>query len=551
MGPLIEQFGPLYLYGGGSDSFYHSRVMTSIIANHSNLVRDQLLNYPLTAVNPREPLFDWMNAISGMIFAPFFGGSAPVASAWFLDLQGPLWAALGVFPVYLIGREVSSKRMGIVAAFLYPLMVANIDSSTFGYANYLSFYTFFILLTIFGFLKTIRTTGTRRWVESYRHPRQIPNALRQFARVERTSVKWAVFTGVSFGTLALAWQGYSFAVATIVIFLLFALIVERIRRVDSFGLYVNTWIVGLVGFPMAVPYFYPQGLFAGWFDLPLLVYFGALLVALPFVMMRDSPWVVSIPVLLIVGGAAIGVLDLLDHQRFVNIVTGQGYFVKTLVYSTVAEAQAPSIDALILGYGVVTFFLAFVGLGLLVWRMTRQRFPRALMMFLVFGVISIYLPVSAAKFFYLGSAGFALLAAEGILRLLDVATYPELRRTVGQLSDRRGKLQAFRKSFKARHVLVMALVLVLVLPNIWYAVDAGIPYNSKSQYNQQIYNTLPSFLRPAPQNASQFFLGAAGTQLDTPTQYDEAGYNWLSLQDQNLPAPQRPAFISWWDYGFQ
>ena len=551
MAPLVEQFGPLYLYGGGSDSFYHSWVMKSIIQNHANLGRDMLLNYPYGAVNPREPLFDWMNALLGMVFAPLFGGNAVVAGAWFLDAAGPIWAAAGVFPVYLIGREVTSKRAGIVAAFLYPLMTANIDSSTFGYANYLSFYTFFILITVYGFLRTIKATGHRRWVESYRHPGQIPGALRQFLRVERNSVKWAVFTGVSFGTLALAWQGYSFVVAAIVVFLLFALIVERIRRVDSFGLYVNVWIVGLIGFPMAFPYYLAQGLFAGWFDLPLLVFFGALLIALPFVLLRDTPWVVSVPILAVIAGAAVGLLNVVNHAFFVNIVTGQGYFVKTLVYSTVAEAQAPSIDALILGYGVVTFFLAFVGLALAIFRMARQRFPRVLMMFLVFAVISIYLPISAAKFFYLGSAGFALLAAEPLVRLLDVASYPELRRTVGQLSDRRGKATAFRRAFKARHLLVMALVVVIVLPNVWYAIDAGVPYNSKGQYDQQIFNTLPPFLRTSPQNATSFYLGAAGTQLDTPTQYDEAGYNWLATQDQNLPAPQRPAFISWWDYGFQ
>ena len=83
-----------------------------------------------------------------------------------------------------------------------------------------------------GHSRTVRSAGTRRWVDSYRHPRDIVRGIRNFVRVERTAVKWAFFTGVSFGTLALAWQGYSFAVAAIIIFLIFALIVERIRRVD-------------------------------------------------------------------------------------------------------------------------------------------------------------------------------------------------------------------------------------------------------------------------------------------------------------------------------
>ena len=44
MAQVIEMWGPLNVYGGGSDSFYHSRVMAYIINNHQNLVRDPLLN---------------------------------------------------------------------------------------------------------------------------------------------------------------------------------------------------------------------------------------------------------------------------------------------------------------------------------------------------------------------------------------------------------------------------------------------------------------------------------------------------------------------------
>jgi asparagine N-glycosylation enzyme membrane subunit Stt3 len=552
--PLLQQYGPMYLFAGGSDSFYHYRVTDYIILNHQNLGLDLSLHYPFGAVNPREPLFDWMNAILGILFAPAFGGGvqgAQMAGAWFLDFQAPFWAALGVFPVYLIGKEVSSRRMGLVAALLYPIVVASIDSSTFGYANYLSFYTFFILIALYAYLRTVKAAGSRRWVEDYRQPRQFWPALRSYYRHERGAVKWAVFTGVAFGTVMLAWQGYSFLVAAIVVFLVAQMVIERIRRVDSFGLYTLTWLVGLIGFPMAVPYYYFQGLGRVWFDQPALVFFGALLVLLPFFLLRDTPWVVSVPVLLGTAALAIGALFILDPSDFSAIVTGQGYFVKTLVYSTVAEAQAPSVDSLILGYGVVTFFLAFVGLALYAWRTVRDRFRRVQVMFIVFAILSIYLPLSAAKFFFIGSAGFALLPAEAIVRALDVGGFPTLRRNITSLSDRRSQFNAFRRSIKGRHILVMALVIVIMVPNVWYSIDAGIPYNDKGTYSTQIYNTLPAPLRVTPGNSSSFYLGAAGTELDTPNQYDEAGYNWLATQDTQIAEPQRPAFVSWWDYGFQ
>ncbi|HTW77055.1 MAG TPA: carboxypeptidase regulatory-like domain-containing protein [Thermoplasmata archaeon] len=548
--PIIQQFGPLYTYAGGSDSYYHSRVTTFIITNHANLVFDPMIHFPVGGYNPREPLFDWMNAILGLVFAPFFGGNAVVAGAWFLDLQGPLWAALEIIPVYLIGREISSKRMGLIAAIIFPFLSANIDSSIFGYANYLSFYTFIILVTIYAYIRTVKAVGSRRWIANYRDPKQYLPGLRAFLRTERTAVKWAVFTGVSMGALALAWQGYTYAIVVIGLTLVIAMIIERLRRIDSFGLYVTTAIVGLVGFPMAVPYYLVQHQFSAWFDLPLLLFFGTLALMLPFLLMRDIPWVFSIPTLVGLVLVAALFLFFIEPRYFTSIVTGQGYFVKNLIYSTVAEAQAPSIDQLVVGYGVVTFFLAFAGVALFVWALIRQRFKRQHIVFLIFAVLSIYLPISAAKFFLLGSPAFALLPAEAIERALDVGGYPTLRRTVASLSDRGSQFAAFRKAFKARHVLIFLLIVAIVLPNVWVGIDAGIPGNTKTGFSDQVYDSLPTWLRGNSSTATNYF-GAAGTSLDTSNLYDSAGYSWLATQDTNVPAANRPAFVSWWDYGFQ
>jgi asparagine N-glycosylation enzyme membrane subunit Stt3 len=548
---IFHEWGWLYVYAGGSDSFYHWRVTDYILVNHRNLIHDPLLKFPFGAINPREPLFDWMNAILGLVFAPLFGGSAVNAAAFFLDVDPPLWSALSVFPIYLIGKEVSSRRMGLAAALTFPFLVGSIQAAALGYANYLTFYTFFILTYLYAYLRTIKLVSTKTYIPSFRHPREVLAGLRQFLRGERGAVKWAVFTGVSLGALALAWQGYPLAVAIVVIFLGVTMIVERIRRVDSWGLYAVTWIAGLIGFPMAMPYYLAQGLFATWFDLPLLLYFGTLLLLLPFVLLRQYPWVVTIPMLAALVTAGLAALYFVAPASFLNLVTGQGYFSKTLIYSTVAEAQAPSIDALILSYGVLTFFLAFVGLALFFVHLVRGRFRREHALFVVFAIVSVYLPISAAKFFYVGSPAFALLPAEAFLIILDVAGYPELRRTAASIAGARGQSTAYRRAFKARHVLVLLLVVVLLVPNVWYSVDAGIPYNAKSTYSTQVFDTLPAPLRTVSANASSYYFGAAGSELDTPNQYDEAGYNWLAQQDSNLAFSARPAFISWWDYGFQ
>ncbi|HYA10500.1 MAG TPA: carboxypeptidase regulatory-like domain-containing protein [Thermoplasmata archaeon] len=549
--PVVAKWGALYTYAGGSDSYYHSRVMTYIVETHRNLVYDPMLKFPIGAINPREPLFDWMNAILGIVFAPFFGGNPVAAGAWFLDLQAPLWAALEVFPIYLIGREVSGRRNGLIAALVYPFFSASINSSTFGYANYLSFYTFFLLVVVYSFLRTVKAVGHRRYVESYRDPKQFVPALREFFRSERTAVKWAVFTGVAMGAFALSWQGYTYAIVIIAFTALVAMLIERIRHVDSFGMYVSTWIIGLVAFPMMAPYYIVQHELKVFLELPIILFFGTLLVLLPFLFLRDVPWVFSIPALIVVVGAGVLALRFLTPTLFTAAITGDNYFVKNLIYTTVAEAQAPSIDELIVGYGVVTFFLAFVGLVLFAYQLARQRFKRYLIGFLLFAIVSVYLPVSATKFFLVASPAYALLSAEAVHRLLDVGGYPALRRSVVSLTDRAGSFSAFRKSFKARHVLVLVLAVGILLPNIWIAIDAGIPSNTKDQIAVQVNHTIPSWLKLNSSAPGSNYLGAAGSGLDTAGQYDSAAYDWLAQQDTGVPQPQRPAFVSWWDYGFQ
>lgn len=549
---LISACDVYYCFAGGSDSFYHARVMQYIITYHANLIHDPALNYPLGYTNPREPLFDWMNAILGILLAPFFGGNAVKAGMWVLEMQPAIWAALGVFPVYLLGKEVSGRRMGVLAALLFPLIVGNMESTVATYANYLSFYAFFVVLSLALFIHTAKLAGTRRWVESYRSARSVWAGLKSFARTEEMSVRWAVLTGVTLGATMLAWQGYTYVVAVVVIFLAIMLVVERIRGLDSFGLYVVALIVGTVGFLMAMPYYYIQGDFSYWFTVPVLLWFGGLLVLLPFLFLRNAPWVVSVPTLFVSVLAAAGGLYLYNPAYFSAVLTGQGYFIKSLVYSTVAEAQAPSFDALIVSYGVLTFFLAFAGLALFLYYLYAHRFRREHVFMVIFSLLGIYLPVSAAKFFLLGSPVFALLPAEVVLVGIDRLGLPQMRRNFTSLGGRGNRWLALRRSVKLRHVAVGLILIALLLPNVWYATDAAIPYNVKAQYNQQVYDTLPPALRTSPSNATSAYFGAAGIQVDTPTQYDENGYNWLAQQDPNiLPISARPAFISWWDYGFQ
>jgi asparagine N-glycosylation enzyme membrane subunit Stt3 len=102
---------------------------------------------------------------------------------------------------------------------------------------------------------------------------------------------------------------------------------------------------------------------------------------------------------------------------------------------------------------------------------------------------------------------------------------------------------------------IIFLTFCIIVPNVWAGLDAGIPYETKSDYDKEIYNSMPLFLQPTDydvKNGTNWYLGGFGYSLPLNSRYWPAAYDWLATQDTDIyPAYERPAFISWWDYGFE
>jgi len=99
------------------------------------------------------------------------------------------------------------------------------------------------------------------------------------------------------------------------------------------------------------------------------------------------------------------------------------------------------------------------------------------------------------------------------------------------------------------------LAFCIIMPNVWMGLDAGIPYETKTDYDLEIYNSMPIFIHPKDYdalNGTNWYLGGFGYSLPLNSRYWPAAYDWLALQDADIyPVEDKPAFISWWDYGFE
>ncbi|MEM3396471.1 MAG: carboxypeptidase regulatory-like domain-containing protein [Thermoplasmata archaeon] len=550
---LITQHGPLYLYSGGSDSYYHSRVIEYIVANKHHLVLDTMLNYPTGAINPRAPLFDWMVAVLGTVLAPLFGGDAVLAAAYVLVYIAPIWGSLCIFPLYFLTKDIFGRKTALLSVFLLTFMEAQVERSIATFGNYLPFYMFMVLTILFFYVRTIKMVGSHRWVSSWQSREEIGKGLKAFFRNEKRALLYSVMTGVAFGATSMAWQGFTYMEAILLIYLFAQILLNHIRKVDSTGVYIVTMVAMGVGFLLAFPYYYGDQLIPIWFDVPVYLYIGAAVLGFIFVSSRDVPWIIVFPAVGVLLGVIALSVYLINPGYFEIIVSGQGYFVKTKVYSTVAEAQAPDFSRVVLAFGAATTFLGVLGLGYLLYK-TYKSWRMDYIFFATFSTMSVYLASTAGKFTFLGSPMFSVLSAWFILLLINIANFSEMQKTfAGTIGG--GLWNALKKSVKVTHVVVVLFIAFLVIfPNIWFAVDASIPYETKRKFDKQVYEAMPDFAKPTDYdkvNGSYKYFGAFGFSVPLPSSYWPDAYKWLSKQDINDTPDKRPAFVSWWDYGFE
>ena len=107
---------------------------------------------------------------------------------------------------------------------------------------------------------------------------------------------------------------------------------------------------------------------------------------------------------------------------------------------------------------------------------------------------------------------------------------------------------------------IMLVMIMLFGQQFTYGLDAVIPSsnNAEDDLDETIYNIIPDVLRWEIGGFSllddsnydgNWYLGSFGSGFNDNGW--NTAYDWLAQQDQNESYSHRPAFVSWWDYGFQ
>lgn len=628
----------------GNDPFYHKRVIDYAQQYFTHLRSDPLLDYPLIGVNPRPPAYDWSNAVSGLFLSPILNGDV-TSLTWYIFLFSPaLWGALTIFPIYFLTRDMFGRKPALVAAFFMGIMSSHIERSPLGFSDHDAMVVFFVVTSILFLAKAIGHLKVKYWVSSWRNPLDITTGITDFFKQNPAPIAFSILCGISMAMVALIWKGFPYVFVIIMGSFLILAMINHLRKVDSLGIFLCVYIAFAVSLSISFPYY-------AWFTTgtwiqPVYMMMTIIVIGIAFVPTRDLPWIIVLPSFIIIIALAVSVLSYFQPETVDALFTGGGYFIKSKLYSTIAEAQAPDTSRLAISYGPVTFYLALIGL-VIAAIMIPSHWKMDYFLIIVWCALAIYMAMSAVRFMFNATPVFAILSGWitwEILERLDptfrafkkieirfiylyiaILTLLVLSISYWYLYLEHENFVFFQtvtalamfgifvsiftawvmlkynfyigiliyvtyiviwfwysfdvlidQTFKGKDIiwdkipweqfifatLILALVLVPIIifisyrhrisgskldmrhisialfmvflvftPNVMFAIDASIPYEKKAE------------LDPAGKT-----FGAFGHSF--PSEYWQAGMDWLSEQDNEFIMEERPAFISWWDYGF-
>ena len=559
---------------GGSDPWYMKRVVDYVIAENAHLVWDADRNYPVGGINPRPPLFSWSMALGAMALS--FLGIEGDAAVWYSMLALPaIFGAFIVFPMASIAKDHFGKGAGVVAAWLIAFMPTHVQKSTWAMADHDSFVLLFLTTAFMFYLRAVKLGGDERLSRNLSaSPVGLLNAMKTVMVERRAASANAIAAGVCFGIVALGWKGFVYGPAIIFLAYFLQVAMNMFRRRDSTIL--NTLNILMLGtiFLMVLPFYaHPQlDLVLNSTGLQPLLFIAGFTLAITWITtgFRDKPWLLVLGTLFTgatVFFVGIYILQQLELSNAWEILTtGSGYFTKNKIFGTIAEASAPSRGQLFASFGPIIFVLAIVMGIIALW----DGFVKKNANHLVLGmwvIVAAYMAWSAGRFLFNAAPAMAVMGSWGIVTLWRASGAGNMAkewRRMGIRTPGERITNARKTVWRTPQFSAIGLVLLLILSqHATYGLDAAMPSSARaeSEMDKTIYHIAPDIMRwdtlgfsllDADQydnEKDRWYLGSFGSGFND--QGWNLAYDWLSEQDTEQPYSDRPAFVSWWDYGFQ
>lgn len=528
-------------FSGGSDPYFNYEIIQYILQYKAQLVHTNMLDYPIGTFNYRPPFFHWVIVFSAYVLSPIFG--LHLAGYYSFMEFDAVFGAMLIIPVYLITKEIFGKKAALFAALLYTLMPSNLTAGIITDGRMHTPELLFVFLTVYFFEMAISKARKTQIISNFYDFRSYLGSIKAYFNENRVATIYGILSGVSLGALIVAWQGYPYIEAIVLIYVVVQLLYNLfMKRPTGYLTYFTTLMI-LFSFPIGYYYYDITKMLMPWYYPPLLM--GVLIIGFGILinLIAKKPWIITIPIMAVIVAVAIIALDKIEPSILREIVSGDGYFIKTRVYSTIAEAAAPPLGFYIAGFGPGAFLLGIAGVPYIIYRFLKNRRDLFLLV-TVFSLVSIYMSFEAARFNITAAPAYAILGGGLIMYFADLIKTSDIKKRISYNSLKRN----LKGNIKWTHVaFAVIIVIAIIVPSGMGAISAAVPVNNASAVNNQLISSIPAPLRPNDTS----ILGDYDFAIDNSSQPLAESFAWLATQNTNVPPQDRPAYVSWWDYGFQ
>lgn len=530
--PNAEGFDKFYL--SGPDPYYNLRLVkgtyeTGVYPYYHT--PDPILNYPIGSKGARAPLFNMMALGFSKLLTPFMNEIDAIGYS--MQFIPALFGALIIFVVYFIGKELFSKKAGIIAALFIAIIPAHLGSghgSAFGLFDHDSFNLLLFFLTFFFLIKSIKEKNSTK------------------------SSLYAILGGISLAGLSLVWVEAHYLYVVIAIYagvqMLIDIYTSKIELKTFRTIALIIWTGYIVSLPVVA--ITPDGFVTNvtLFICILITLFGILYILFGRL---KIPWTLSLPAIFSIGAIGLIVIyfakNLASQFSFFtplitisNKIFGIGIY-GDKVSMTIAEANTSDISNTIMSFGPAIYWIGWAGLLFLCYKYYKNIQRRDYLLIIVIFLVDVWLAGVAGRFINDMVPIIAILAGWIIITLVEWIDYKKM---VRDIKGAGGGLHGIRKGVKFLHIFgIIFIAFIVILPNAFVAFDAAVPnttYAYKTDKNESI--SLKGLMFGSD------YQGAYGMGIIKEKYWGNA-LNWLKNQDTSINnSIDKPAFISWWDYGF-
>ncbi|UCH71849.1 MAG: glycosyltransferase family 39 protein [Thermoplasmatales archaeon] len=526
-----EGFSKYYL--SGPDPYYNMRIIDETLygenAGHYQFFseKDPLLNYPISTAGGRAPLFNMVAISFGRFLTPFMDEIDAVGYS--MQFVPALFGALLIFPVYFIGKILFNSKAGLIGALLIVIIPIHLGSghgSAYTLFDHDSFNLLLFFLVFLFLIKSIKEKNSTK------------------------SIFYAILAGIPLAGLSMTWVEAQFLYVVIAAYAFIQIFIDIFTSKMDKRTFLTPLITLLSGYLISLPVLIDR---VGGFraDIPLFLCIGVAIFGAAYYIFdkKKIPWTLSLPTIFCVGGIGLTILYFIDEisaylpifsrlSKLSDILYGAGIY-GNKVAETIAEANVYNISRNVMSFGPTLYWLSWIGFILVAYYYYKDKQRREYLFIIILFLIDIWLTGTAGRFVNDMVPLVAILGGWVIWIIVDKIDYKQMIRNIKSAG---GGIHGLRRGTKLIHIFgILFISMLVIFPNAYLAFDAAVPFTEKEEvFHHKINDDVWLNLS----------YGAYGMSVGKELYWTEA-YDWLNKQDTNIVNPtERPAYISWWDYGF-